>query len=149
MKTADRVALRWASFQTSSQKKDQERGKILYEIKVNLGDLTKHTSALNAEAQYYTDSPLDDENLSEAFEEVFFSQSNKKKLDLDLHNAIRKLTDFELTAWLEDYEGAPKKLSDLKNVTMTFVVGVAFEPPYTLESEVEKSLANALNWIFK
>jgi hypothetical protein len=149
MKTADRVALRWASFQTSTQKKDQERGKILYEIKVNLGDMTKHSAELDAEAMYYTDSHLDDENLSEAFEELFFSQSNKKKLDSELHSVIRKLTDFELTAWLEDYWGVPKKMSELKNVTLTFVVGVAFEPPHTLEPEVENSLTKALSWIFK
>lgn len=149
MKTADKVALRWASFQTNSKKQDESEGRVLYEISVHLGDLTNYTEELDREAQYYADSPLDDDNLHEAFEELFFSQQNKKALNAKLHDSVRRLTDFELTAWIEDYSGIPEKVSDLKNVTLTFVVGVAFQPPYTLTGEIEKGLVNALKGIMK
>lgn len=150
-KTADRVALRWASFQTESKKQDHERGKTLYEIKVHLGDLSKHTADLDAEAQYYTEESLNDGNIQEAFEELFFTDRIKKQIDSGIHDALRRLPspEFELTAWLEDVEGAPKKLSELKNVTLTFVIGIAYEPFYTMESEVEKSLTQQLKSIFR
>lgn len=148
MKVSDRVALRWASIQASSEKIENERGECMYRIVLNLGDMTKFIPELEKLSQYYSDCALCDESVHEAFEELFFSKSNKDLIDRSLHNKIRHNYNFDVMTWIEDYGDLPRKVSELKDVKLYFDIGVAFEPLSEMTLDIQKALTDSVKLIF-
>lgn len=147
-KIADRIALKWANIRTESSRIESTNGKVIYRISVNFGDMTRFIPELDAISRDLTDEPLSDDTVQECFEELFLTKRNRDIIDAEIHNKVRHEYNFEVVGWLEDYGNLPKKIATLKDVTLDFEIGMAFEPPADFRSSVESALQKIVQRVF-
>lgn len=139
MKIADKITLRYANTLVESDYTQKNQGSVEFTLKVKLADLTSKAMP-NLRAQLPHDD-LTDDNVAEAFTAYYFA--SKEKLEGSLWSKIKHLDGVSGLS-IEDIEGLPKKLSDLKNLELEFKVLVHFELPYKLLKQLENTTQDFL-----
>lgn len=137
MKLVDRITLRYASTLIESEHSPVEAGSIEYTFTIKLGDLTSKVTDLKNEIA----DKLNDDTVEDAFTSYYFS--NLRVLEGNLWSQVKHLEGISNIS-IEEIEGIPKRLSDLKNVTLELKAKINFEAPRNLLSDLEKRIQEYL-----